>query len=221
MKRHFFTQLVLPNVDTRSLERPGEEPIYYSISIPDNYSPAKAVPLVLALHFGGNPEGAGRAVLEILVAQAFSNLGAVIIAPDSRGGGWSSAANERAVNLLIEDTLKNFTIDQKKMAVTGFSAGGAGAWYYGLKYPERFSAIVPVAGTPAGSAASWKLPVFAVHSRDDQVVPIGPTRSYLAELKKNGVHAEMLEVSEIAHHQTYKFVDSLRQAVPWLKALWK
>jgi len=214
------TPVVGPNVDTRSLEPSDGPPVYYSIFVPDKIDSSKPVPLVLALHFGGSPEGAGRAVLEILVAQALGELGAVIVAPDSQGGPWTNAANERAVNLLLEDTFKNYNIDKKKIAVTGFSMGGAGAWHFGAKYPERFSAVIPVSGRPQ-AAENWKLPVFAVHSIDDTVVPIGPTRTRIAELRKSGLNAELVELSGITHHQTYRFVDGLRRAVPWLKALWK
>jgi len=208
-------------VDTRSLEIPGEPPIYYSIFIPETYTPSKPVPLVLGLHFGGDPEGLGRAVLEMLIAPALSDLGAVIVAPDAKGQGWNSPANEHAVNLLLDDILKNFNIDRKKIAVTGFSMGGTGAWYYGMKYPERFSAVVPVAGTPPASSAKWRLPVLAIHSKDDQVVPIGPTRTYIGELQKSGARADLIELTGIAHHQTYRFVDGLHRAVPWLKEIWK
>jgi phospholipase/carboxylesterase len=214
------TRFVPPEVDTRVIERAGEPPVYYSIFVPDNYVPEKAVPLVLALHFGGDPEGAGRAVLEILVAQAFQGLGAVIVAPDSRGGSWSSAANEHAIDLLMDETMKTYNVDKKKIAVTGFSAGARGAWQYGMKYPERFSAVIPVAGTPPSTTPGWRLPVLAIHSTDDTVQPIRPTQLYIAELKKNGARAELIELSGIAHHQTYRFVDGLRRAVPWLKALW-
>lgn len=214
-------QVVGPPVDTRVLERAGEPPIYYSISIPKKYLPSKAAPLVLALHFGGDPEGAGRAVLEILVAQGLADLGAVIVAPDSKGGAWNTAANEHAVNLLIDDVLKNYNIDPKKIVVTGFSMGGAGAWYYGMKYPDRFSAVIPIAGTPPASIAKWRLPVFAIHSRDDEVVPIAATERAIAELRKNGTRAELIELAGIKHHQTYRFVDALRRAVPWLNEVWK
>ena len=212
---------VPPNVDTRFLEPAGEPPIAYSISVPDSYSPSRPVPLILALHFGGDPEGAGRAVLEMLVAQGLDGLGAIMVAPDSKGGAWSSAANEHAVNLLLEDVVKQYNIDRKKMAVTGFSMGGTGAWYYGTKYPDRFSAVIPIAGTPPQSASQWRLPVLAIHSRDDEVVPIAPTQQFIAELKKKGVRADMIELSGIHHHQTYRFVDGLKGAVPWLKELWK
>jgi predicted peptidase len=213
--------MIGPNVDTRSLEPTGEPPIYYSIYEPDNYAPARPVPLILALHFGGNPEGAGRAILEMLVAQALAETGALMVAPDSKGGGWNSAANERAINLLLEHTFKNFNIDRKKIAVTGFSAGGTGSWHYGMKYPDRFSAVIPVSGRPPDSPANWRLPVLAIHSRADDVVPIAPTRKFIAELKKNGTQADLIELSDIRHHQTYLFVDGLRRAVPWLKELWK
>jgi predicted peptidase len=212
---------VVPNVDTRLLEPTGEEPIYYSINIPEKYSPLKPVPLVLALHFGGNPEGAGRAVLEILIAQALSDLGAVIVAPDSKGGAWIGAKNDHVVSLLLEDTLKNFNIDRKRIVVTGFSMGGTGAWQYGLKYPERFSAVIPVSGTPPAVIDKWRLPVLAIHSRNDKVVPIGPTERAIADLQKNGVRAELITLTGIPHHQTYRFVDGMRRAVPWLKELWK
>ena len=107
---------VPPNVDTRFLETPGEPDIAYSIFEPDAYSPSKAVPLLVALHFSGNPEGAGRGILEMLVAQAFDDLGAVLIAPDSQGGSWSSPANDHAVNRLMQDIQKQFNIDRGRVA---------------------------------------------------------------------------------------------------------
>jgi predicted peptidase len=215
------TPFHVPEVDTRFVEVPGEDDIYYSIFIPKDYVPTKPVPLVLGLHFGGNPEGAGRAVLEMLLAPALEDLGAIIVAPDSKGGGWDSEKNDHAVNLLLGDVFKNFSIDRKRIAVAGFSMGGIGAWTMALKYPDRFSAVIPVAGAPPASLKDWKLPVFAVHSQADETVPIEATRSAIATLRKSGVRAELVELKGIPHHQTYRFADGLKQAVPWLKNLWK
>jgi predicted peptidase len=99
--------------------------------------------------------------------------------------------------------------------------GGTGTWFFAGKYPERFSAAVPVAGTPPASAESWKTPVFAVHSRSDEVVPIGPTEARIGELQKMGVPAELTALNGISHHETQRFVDGLRRAVPWLQGVWK
>ena len=194
--------------------------IHYAISVPRGYH-GEPVPLILALHFGGDPQGAGRAMLEILIQPALGELGAVIIAPDSLGGGWSTAVNEQGVKTLLAAVEKSYALDQKKVVVTGFSMGGQGTWYWADRYPERFSAAVPVSGTPTPSAATWRLPVFAVHSRDDQVQPIGPTEQRIAELKKRGINAQMVVLSGIEHFETYKFVSGLRQAVPWIQEIWK
>jgi hypothetical protein len=76
--------------------------IRYAISIPKNYSPSTPVPLILALHYGGAPNGAAQGVLLTLVQPALADVGAIIVAPESLGGAWSAAQNERGVNALLD-----------------------------------------------------------------------------------------------------------------------
>ena len=198
--------------------------IRYTISIPPNYSPAAPVPLILALHFGvrgGDAAGAGGDVVQILIGPALAELGAIIVAPDSVRGNWSSPENEKAVNALLDMVLDHYAIDKKKVAVTGFSMGGTGSWHFAEKFPERFSAAIPVAGRPPTSASGWRLPVLAIHSRDDQVAPFGPTEARIAELQNAGVNAKLIALTGVTHYQTYRFRDALQQAVPWLREVWK
>jgi len=209
-----------PGVHSQTLARDGQT-IRYAISIPPGYSPAARVPLVLALHFGGSPVGAGRAMLELLIRPALTELGAIIVAPDSIDGAWSGPQNERAVNALLDAALKTYSVDPQKVIVTGFSMGGAGTWHWASMFPERFSAAIPIAGRPTGSASAWRVPVFAVHSRNDEVVPIGPAQKRIEELKQRGRNAEMVVLTGIAHYETGRYVEGLRRAVPWLKELWK
>lgn len=207
-----------------AMQRPGEPAFHYALYIPRDYSSATPVPLVLALHYGvrgGEGEGAGRDLLRLLAGPALAELGAVIIAPDSLGGDWGTPQNEKAVIALLDDIEKRYAIDKAKVVVTGYSMGGAGTWHFAEKYPERFSAAIPVAGRPPASAQGWKLPVLAVHSHDDQIVPFGPAEARIAELKKAGVNARMIAVSGISHYETSRFRDALHQAVPWLKEVWK
>ena len=211
--------VVSPGIHDLTLAQTGAPTIHYAISVPPRYH-GEPVPLVLALHFGGDPEGAGRSMLDILIQPALGDLGAVIVAPDALGGGWSSAQNEQAVNALLAAVEKSYAIDQKKVIVTGYSMGGAGTWYWADKYPDRFSAAVPVSGRPTPPAATWRVPVFAVHSRDDQTNPIGPTEQRIAELKKQGVNAQIVVLTGISHFQTNRFVGGLRQALPWIQQVW-
>jgi predicted peptidase len=213
-----------PVLHSLTLPRADEPAIHYAISIPRNYSPPARVPLILALHFGvrgGDSAGAGRDVVAILIGPALAELGAIIVAPDSMRGNWSSPENERAVNALLDMVLAGYSVDTKKLAVTGFSMGGAGTWHIAAKYPERFSAAIPVAGTPPAAGSEWRLPILAIHSRNDQVAPIGPTETRIAELQKAGVNAKLITLTGITHYETYRFVDGLRQAVPWLREIWK
>jgi predicted peptidase len=220
----FLTFMQVPvlssGVHSQTLQRQGASPVHYAISVPAGYSPSSKVPLVLALHFAGDPNGAGQAVMEILIRPALADLGAIIVAPDSLRGGWDTAENDRGVNQLLDAVIASYSVDTKKIVVTGFSMGGRGTWYFGGKYPQRFSAAVPVAGVPPASAAGWRLPVFAVHSRNDEVAPIGPTEARIKELQKDGTRAELVALTGITHYQTYRFVDGLRRAVPWLRELW-
>jgi predicted peptidase len=213
-----------PGLHHLKLPRTDEPAIGYAIFIPGNYSPSAPVPLILALHFGvggGDSAGAGGDVVQILIGPALAELGAIIVAPDSVRGNWSSPENEKAVNALLDMVVARYSIDKKKIAVTGFSMGGAGSWHFAEKFPERFSAAIPIASRPPESAAGWQLPVLAIHSRNDQVAPFDPAAARIAELQKAGVNAKLIALTGITHYETARFRDPLRQAVPWLREVWK
>src|SRR6516162_5320715 len=139
---------------------------------------------------------------------------------DSARGDWSSPENEKAVNALLEMVLARYPIDKNKVAVTGYSMGGTGSWHIAEKFPERFSAAIPIASRPPASPSGWRLPVLAIHSRDDQVAPFDPTQARIAELQKAGVNATLIPLTGITHYETNRFRDALRKAVPWLREVW-
>ena len=210
---------------TRTLEREGKPTLGYAILVPAGYTRASSAPLVLALHYGvqGGPSlNVGRDLLRGLVAPAFAELGAVVIAPDVLAGGpWSTPANDDAVLALVDAARRAYNVDQRKVVVTGYSMGGTGAWYFAGKYPDRFAALVPVAGRPPATAAGWRVPVFAVHSRRDEVAPIDGTQKRVAELKQAGAKAELVVLEGPTHYEVAAHADGLRRAIPWLRQLWK
>jgi predicted peptidase len=218
------TPVLAPGMYNLMLPRGGEPTVRYALSIPRGYSPTTPVPLILALHFGvrdGESTGAGRALMQSLVAPALAELGAVIVAPDSVRGNWSTPDNEKAVTALLDWVTSRYAIDTKRVAVTGYSMGGAGTWHFAEKFPERFSAAIPVSGRPPASAAGWRLPVLAIHSHDDQVVPFEPAEARIEELQKAGVNATLIPLTGITHYETSRFREALRQSVPWLREIWK
>ncbi|HEX3486408.1 MAG TPA: alpha/beta fold hydrolase [Micropepsaceae bacterium] len=207
-----------------SLQRPDGPPVRYALSIPANYSPSKPVPLILALHFGvggGDAAGAGGDVVEALIGPGLAELGAIIVAPDSVRGNWSTPENEKAVTALLDMVMGRYAIDNRRIVVTGYSMGGTGSWHFAEKFPQRFSAAIPIAGTPPDSAAGWRLPVLAIHSRNDQVAPFAPTEARIAQLQKAGVNAKLILLTGITHYETDRFQGALQQAVPWLREIWQ
>lgn len=216
--------VLAPGLHTRTLERDGRPTIGYAISVPPGYTRTTPAPLVLALHFGvqGGPSlFAGRDLVRLLIAPGLADLGAIIVAPDALDGGpWNTPENDEAVLGLLDSVMRSYNIDRKKVIVTGFSMGGAGVWHFAGKYPDRFAAAVPVAGRPPATAGMWRVPVFAVHSRSDRVVPIGATEARIGELKRAGVRAELVALDSPTHYQTSAHAQGLRQAVAWLRQLW-
>ena len=214
-----------PGLHTRTLERKAGPAIGYAISVPPGYNRATPAPLVLALHFGvqGGPSfNAGRDVVRLLIGPGLAELGALIVAPDALNGGqWSTPQNEEAVLWLVDSVMRSYSVDPRRVIVTGFSMGGAGTWHFAGKYPDRFAAAVPVAGRPPATAASWRVPVFAVHSRSDRVVPIAATEARIDELKRAGIRAELVVLETPTHFQTGAHAEGLRRAVPWLRQVWK
>jgi len=215
-----------PGLHELTLTRAGEPGIGYAISIPPSYSPfpSTPVPLILALHYGignGDSTGVGADLVKGIIGPALKELGAIIVAPDSVRGNWSTSENEKAVNVLLDMVMAQYAIDKNRVAVTGYSMGGTGSWHWAEKFPERFSAVLPMASRPPASAVGWRLPVLAIHSRDDQVVPFDPAAARIAELQKAGVNARLIALTGIAHYEAGRFREPLRQAVPWLQEVWK
>ena len=216
--------VLAPGLHERTLVRVGEPGVSYAISLPPSYSSSTPAPLILALHYGiGNRDstGVGSDLVKGIIGPALEGLGAIIVAPDSVRGNWSTSENEKAVNALLDMVIAHYAIDRRRVAVTGYSMGGTGSWYLAEKFPERFSAVLPIASRPPASAVGWRLPVLAIHSRDDQVVPFDPAAARIAEIQKAGVNARLIALTGIAHYEAGRFREPLRQAIPWLQEVWK
>ena len=65
------------------------------------------------------------------------------------------------------------------------------------------------------------MPVYVIHSRDDEVVPIDPARDAADALKEGGTPVEFLELTRIGHFAMGGYVDALRQAGRWMWDQWE
>ena len=111
----------------------------YSISVPQVYAQARPIPLLMDLHghgwyrpFQGHPAG--------------SLPGAIVLSPHGRGSTDYMYLGEQDVLMALEDVRRNYRLDPDHIYVTGGSMGGTGAWHLGVRYPDLFAGISPVAG---------------------------------------------------------------------------
>ncbi len=206
-----------------TLERPDARVLRFTVSVPDGYEPDQPRPLVLALHYGGRVTPFyGKDFLIRLVEPGLEKLGAVLVAPDCPYRGWANPKSETEVMVLLDHILQNYAIDRDRIVVTGFSMGGAGAWYMAAHHPEVFSAAIVVAGSPPAGTVEMldKMPLYVIHSRDDEVVPIGPANEAVKTLESHGAPAKLLVVQGITHFQVPEYGRHLRRAAKWLEEQW-
>jgi len=203
---------------------PGRAPMRTAVYEPQARGPAKPQPLILALHYGGGvtPE-TGAEFAEMLVLPAMKELGAVILAPNCPGRGWTDPVSEEAVLALVTWAKRTRAIDERRVAVTGFSMGGIGTYRLAARHPEVFRAAVPVAGAPdkGDLEAAARVPLYIIHGEADEIIPLDEVRPALEALQKAGANVRVVVVPGLTHYQTAAYVPALKKAADWLKRAWK
>ena len=208
------------NVQEQVLQPDGHR---YTVAVPHNYTGDRPVPLVLALHYGGIVTPFyGKGILTHLVEPALRELGAIIVAPDCTADNWIDPQSETAVLRLLDHIQDSYAIAPRKILITGYSKGGIGTWDLAARHQERFTAALVMAGLPQADAVDveWEIPLYVIHSRQDEVIPIEPTEVAVKQLQTRGVSVELVVLEGIKHYETNRFAEPLQAAVPWIEKVW-
>lgn len=222
--------------------------VTYGLLVPRTPPPDAGYPLIVGLHYGTTQEPGlspyfGVGYVGQLVLPALESLGAVIIAPDAPEASWAHPASDRAVLAIMDAVAQDLPLDLMRTLVTGFSVGGQGAWFHAATHPERFRAAIPVAALPLVSpaptpealnaaqaaideGAAWtaslrKTPVYAIHSRADQVVAFDRAERAVRTLTEAGAPVTFAPVDDVPHQLISGYIDPLAAAVPWVRATWE
>ena len=174
----------------------------YCLYLPKSYNRSKAYPLVVALH-GLHSYPAQIMSYPGLLKQAEKH-GYVVVAPMgyNRGGwygsmGWTTRRStpenlgelsEKDVMNVLAITRKELNIDPKRIYLMGHSMGGGGTWHLGLKYPQLWAALAPIAPAiyrnPSALAKIKTMPVIIVQGDADRLVPVKIARAWVAKMKE-------------------------------------
>jgi predicted peptidase len=139
---------------------------------------------------------------------------------------------------MMEKARTAYTVDAKRVTLTGLSMGGYATWIWGPVRKDVFAAFMPVCG--GGSFADIRRfcpkagedvfpsieergklladrPVWAFHGKDDDVVPPFRTRQMVRAVEKAGGKPRLTEYPDTGHN-SWDAAYGDPEAIAWLLA---
>ncbi len=76
---------------------------------------------------------------------------------------------------LLDELPKEFSLDEKRLYLTGISMGGFGTWDLLARRPQLFAAAIPICGGADNSTAPQikHIPVWTFHGDADGMIFVG------------------------------------------------
>ncbi len=130
-----------------------DSPLPYRIYIPKDYDETKEYPFLLFLHANAW-QGDDNEIQLDAIKNAFLNpyspvLDGIVVLPQCpENNTWYTVLDKLAE--LMDYINDRYSTDSSRQYVSGLSMGGDGSWQMAMYYPEKVSAILPVAGVGYG-----------------------------------------------------------------------
>jgi predicted peptidase len=148
----------------------------------------------------------------------------IVVFPQAAiGTTWNTRAMQDMVFAEIDAAQAEFHGDPDRLYLSGFSMGGAGVYEVAARGPERFAALLAIAGFVRDDpqqvvARLGRIPLKIVHGAMDERVPVDGARRIAADLKKAGAPVEYIEYPDARHGPTAERIYADPRAVDWLLA---
>jgi pimeloyl-ACP methyl ester carboxylesterase len=159
---------------------------YFWLYLPYTLDASRTVPLVLFFHgAGARPEN-----YKDFLFEAAETAGCVLALPRSSGLGWGTAADERTVAETLRLVRQELTVDDRRIALAGHSAGGAFAYllaYADSRYSAVFSLSAPWYDVASLADPAYKVPIRMYYGTTDQNFTGGAYAKLKAQWNRLGV----------------------------------
>ncbi len=195
----------------------------YTLYIPEDYSPDKPIPLIVALH-GGYGQGSEYVWTWLRPARS---RGYGILAPKSLGNTWDMTVpsiDTRSVVRMFDEVASEYAIDRAQVYLSGLSDGGIFTYILGLERSDLFRGLAPVAGAlhlavdqMLREGRGKDTPLFVVHGVHDFIFPVTFTRQTCNLLKQVGYNVTYEELPDWGHAFPYSINE--RMVLPWFESL--
>lgn len=210
----------------------GQNTYGYRVYVPNDRNPNEKLPVMLYLHGSGSRGDDNETPVSHFnkfIRDNPQNFSFIIVFPQCGSGKfWAGEMTEQAIKAM-EETVKEFNGDEKRLYLSGFSMGAYGTWQTALNYPKKFAALVLIAGgiAPLGqlspedravlspniaalerSANPYaevamnlrETPVWVFHGEKDEAVPVAESRKIVEELRRIGNRANYTEYEGMGHY---------------------
>lgn len=224
--RNDFNNLVFqPGINDVSLESITKGIFWnFRVIVPNDASDTNKKPLIFNLHGGAqNVAPDAHKSTDCLVTPGLDGIiDAFIVSPNSNGKLWYDQSNQLQILALHDLVTSNFPIEMSKIAITGYSDGGNGSWFYSQYYTSLFSAAIPMATSyntakSNGSIDPIGIPLYVIHGEDDTLFPVQTTQIYVDTSINAGSNIQFVIAPNLGHYQPCDYVIYFRNAAQWLK----
>jgi predicted peptidase len=201
----------------------------YQVYVPPGRDISEHLPVVLALHGGGEygRDGARQTTVGLgpAIRRHPERFPALVVFPQVPADGTPGfqGLGARIALAALERTIDEYAADRSRVYLAGLSMGGNGAWYLAYHQPDRFAAalvacgfvgeftgrssgvryppIVPGTSDPHGAIAARLagLPVWIFHGDADPVVSVEESRRMYSALKSAGAEVRYTELAGVGH----------------------
>jgi predicted peptidase len=221
----------------------------YQVYVPVEFSPDKAWPVIVYLHGGGAqgldallPTVGGLANDIRARRDAFPTL--ALFPQASPNATWSQSDMQELVLRELEQTISDFHGDPARIYLAGYSMGGVGAYRMAYRWPQKFAALIVIAGRVDASTARGgrvsdadrglypflvdkdpftalakqikAIPTWLFHGDADDSVPVDQSRRMAAALQKVGRFVRYTEYYRGIHQETPNRAFADMDMITWL-----
>ncbi len=216
------------------------KPVRYVVYVPYEYDPARAWPMIVFLHGAGERGDDGIIQTEVGIGPAIrrnpERFPAIVVFPQCPRKTFYSAILDELEQAMAA-TRAEYNIDARRIYLTGISMGGFGTWLWGATKTDTFAALLPICGggsdiparamldmkgpSPFGTyeerVKQWvKIPIWAFHGADDQVVPTAQTSRTVDLIRKaGGKKIRYTEYPDTGHNSWDKTYQD-KKVIAWL-----
>lgn len=199
-----------------------EEPVHvpWRLYVPAGATSGEKLPLIFFLHGAGRRGGDNIGPMDLAYPfwspEAQAKHPCFVLAPQCRKGTmWTKMTKTRgnyqadddpkpemvAALAVLDQTLKAWPIDERRVYVVGMSMGGFGTWDALFRRPKFWAAAIPICGggDPDKATAYSSTPIWAWHGANDQAVLAECSRQMIAALKEAGGNPRYTELPNVGH----------------------